>query len=186
MQYYGCVLHCDDESIGSQFAEDLQGGRCFLGHVLCADCTTQYIEKTLLPQGVVWWDRIRCVDPECTEHMEGRSVRRCLPTRLVERLDAAQLEAASMINAEARRKGYRYEREAAGVERDRASRMAHDRASEAYVAQHTKPCPRCGAPSVKVSGCKHIDKCWCCGHEYCWDCGGKWVRGHMTTACAPR
>ena len=163
-QYPRCILECDDDE------EDLQGSWCPLGHFLCPGCTTQYVERTLFPQGVVWWDTINCVDSECTEHMEGVSVKRCLPQGLVERIDASQDEVVSMIDRR---------------ERDVASRAAADRASEAAVAKSTKPCPRCGAPSVKVDGCKHINKCRC-GFEYCWDCGRSWERGHLGVACAKR
>lgn len=175
-----CIL--DGEKIGSQSAR----GRCALGHVICADCTTQYIEKTRMPQSVVWWDTIHCVVPECTEFMEGGSVRRCLAHRLVERIDAAQAELVSMIDATARRERERERaEEAERLKRASASRAADERASKATMANTTKPCPRCGAPSVKVDGCKHINKCRC-GHEYCWDCRREWVRGHLGVTCTPR
>jgi len=94
-----CVLDCDNMVTDSR-----SGSRCPVGHALCADCTTKYVEKTLLPHGVVWWDRIRCVDPECTaEYMEGGSVRRCISRRLVDIIESAQLEVVSMIDAEGRR-----------------------------------------------------------------------------------
>lgn len=177
-QYPRCILECGDDE------EDLQGSWCPLGHFLCPCCTTQYVKKTLLPEGVVWWDTINCVDPECTEHKEGASVRRCLSQTIVESIDASQLEIVSMIEAEARRERERAA-EAGRRECDSTSRAVDDRASEALVAQSTKPCPRCGAPSVKVDGCKHINKCRC-GYEYCWDCGKSWVRGHLSVSCATR
>lgn len=177
-----CVL-CDCEMIDSHSADDRQAGRCALGHALCADCTSQYVEKTLLPQRIVWWDRIKCLGPECTEYMEGASVQRCIPRRLVEGINAAQREVVAVIGAGAKRD---HATELARLERVRASQTADDRASEAYLAEFTRPCPRCRAPSVKEIGCKHIEECRRCLHEYCWVCGCDWVRGHLSVTCTPR
>lgn len=182
LQNVRCIL-CDGERVESQSAEDLQGGRCAAGHFLCAGCTSQYLELTLEPLGIVWWDTINCVDPGCTEYMEGMSVQRCIPQRLVERIDAVQLELVPMLGAEARRERERTA-EAARLEGVRTSQTADNRASEVYVVESTVPCPRCGIASVKVNGCKHV-KCFC-RHEYCWDCLGNWVVGHMSVECAPR
>lgn len=178
LQDVRCIL-CDCEMNDPQSGEDLQGGRCALGHGLCADCTTQYVEKTLLPRGIVWWDTIKCVLPECAEFMHGVSVRRCISRELVERIDAAQLELVPNLGPEARRER---ERAAEVARLERASRAAEHRVSEAHVAETTVPCPACGAPSIKIDGCKHV-RCTCL-HEYCWDCLCNWVTGHMSVTCA--
>ncbi|CBN76543.1 conserved unknown protein [Ectocarpus siliculosus] len=146
------------------------GSWCASGHALCAECTTQYVEKTLLPWGIVWWDRIKCVDPECDAHMVGLSVQGCLGSDLRSHIDAAQLEVVPNIGPEARR------------ERERAARTAEDRESAATVATTTKPCPNCGVATEKNGGCKHIT--CTCSHEYCWDCRMAWKSGHRC-ACAP-
>ncbi|KAF7508478.1 hypothetical protein GJ744_009191 [Endocarpon pusillum] len=51
-----------------------------------------------------------------------------------------------------------------------------------YVAQKTKPCPRCKAPVEKGGGCKHI-RCRC-GFEFCYGCLVKWSLGHLSTPCS--
>lgn len=99
-------------------------------------------------------------------------------------INVAQLEVVAMTGPQARRERERAA-EAARLGGVSGSRAAEDRASEAYIAEKTKPCPRCGAPSVKIDGCKHIEECCRCKHEYCWDCGRSWVVGHMSVACAP-
>lgn len=171
-----CILKC-----GTTVTHSRSGSKCPSGHVLCAGCTSQYVVKMLLPQRIVRWDRINCVHLECTEHMEGVSVQRCLSRGLVERIDAEQLELVPMLGSEDRRERERAA-EAARLEGVRAS--VDDRASEAYVAESTKPCPVCRAPSVLITGCKHTN---CrCGHEYCWECRCDWVIGHVSVNCAPR
>ena len=39
-----------------------------------------------------------------------------------------------------------------------------------WLAQHCKPCPKCGAPSQRKSGCNHL-RCPQCGEDWCWLCG---------------
>ncbi|CAB1113167.1 unnamed protein product [Ectocarpus sp. CCAP 1310/34] len=164
-----CVFF--DELCENIVTNSKTGSWCAFGHALCAKCTTQYVGETLLPWGIVWWDRIRCVDPECDAHMVGLSVQLCLDSDLRSHIDAAQLEVVPNIGPEARR------------ERERAARTAEDRASVATVAKSTKRCPNCGVATEKIGGCKHI-KCRC-RHGYCWDCLIEWKPGHLSVPCAP-
>lgn len=157
------------------------GSRCSSGHALCADCTVQYLEVTLLP-GTVWWDRIKCVDPECKAHMQGMSVQRCISPDLRRRIDAAQLEVVPAIGPEARRERERAE-EAAQREADQAARREEDRASEATVASTTKPCPNCGVPTWKDGGCRHM-ACKRCKQDYYWECHCPYPGHHVS--CVPR
>ncbi|CAM9197318.1 unnamed protein product, partial [Ectocarpus sp. 12 AP-2014] len=165
-----CVLF--HELCENMVTDSRSGSRCTSGHALCADCTTQYVEKTLLPRGTVWWDRIRCVDPDCDAHMVGLSVQRCLGSDLGSRIDAAQLDVVPMIGPEARR------------ERERAARTTEDRASATTVAITTKPCPNCEVATEKNRGCKHM-VCSMCNHEYCWICRSEWTPGHLGDTCVP-
>lgn len=170
-----CVLECGSTAP--------PGSRCPSEHALCAACTSKYLEQTLLPKCIVWWDRGKCLGSECTQYMEGMSVQQCTPPRLRELIDAAQLELEPKLGLEARHERERERTARAGrLDRSvRASRTAADRASEAYVAKNTKLCPSCLA---QIKGCKHIN---CrCKHEYCWDCFCEWVVGHMSVKCAPR
>ncbi|CAM9897243.1 unnamed protein product, partial [Ectocarpus sp. 8 AP-2014] len=165
-----CVLF--HELCENMVTDSRSGSRCTSGHALCADCTTQYVEKTLLPRGTVWWDRIRCVDPDCDAHMVGLSVQRCLGSDLRSRIDAAQLDVVPMIGPEARR------------ERERAAQTPEDRASATTVATTTKPCPNCEVATEKNRGCKHM-VCSMCNHEYCWICRSEWTPGHLGDTCVP-
>lgn len=173
-----CCILCDCEMIDSQSGEDRQGGRCPLGHSLCAECTTQYVEKTLV--GTVWWDRIKCVIPECAEYLQGMSVQRGINNDLLTSIDAAQLRVVPSIGPEAKR-----ERECAAEMMAVMARSDEDRASGATVANTTKACPNCNAPSVLEKGCKHVG-CDECKHEYCFECGCDWVSGHLSVSCIPR
>lgn len=161
-----CVLQC-----GNRVAGPRSGSRCASGHALCADCTAQYIGKTLQP-GIVWWDRVNCVDPECTEHMEGMSIQRCISRELVNRIDAAQLELVPSLGPEARRERERAaEAEAARREselRKEAVRLEGIGASETAVARlGARPCPNCGTDIMKNGGCPNMH-CTRCGHDFRW------------------
>lgn len=160
---FACMLDCDNDF--------RSGSSCAAGHALCADCTSQYVEKTLLPQGIVWWDTIKCVDPGCTEHMLGISVQRCIRQDLVERVDAAQLELAPTLGPEARRERER----AAEAERERAVR----RDEEAVTRLGAKPCPSCGINTMKTGGCDHMT-CKICRHEYYWNCHCAYPSSHVS------
>lgn len=173
---FGCIV-CGCDMIDPQSRKNQQGGRCPLGHTLCAECTAQYVERTLV--GTVWWDRIKCADPGCTEYMRGMSVRRSINHRLVKRIDAAQLQVVPLVGPEAK-----LERECA-AEAAAMARSEEDHASGATVANTTKPCPNCDAPSELKKGCKHVD-CDVCKHAYCFTCGCDWVRGHLSVPCIPR
>ncbi len=174
---FRCLV-CECETIDSESGEDRQGGRCPLGHTLCAECTTQYLEKTIT--GTVWWDRIKCVIPGCTEYLQGMSVQRGISHDLWTRVDAAQLEIVPSIGPEAKR-----ERECAAAMAAAMARSDEDRASGATVANTTEPCPNCNIPSVLERGCKHV-VCDICKYEYCFTCGCDWVCGHVSVSCIPR
>jgi ankyrin repeat/IBR domain-containing protein 1 len=52
--------------------------------------------------------------------------------------------------------------------------------SEAYVAKHSKPCPKCKRPIQRSDGCNHMT-CSQCHHDFCWVCLGRWyIHGSRT------
>lgn len=166
---------CDSEMIDSHTGTYWQGGRCPLGHALCAGCTSKYVEITLLPQGTVWWDTIRCVDPKCTQYMRGMSVQRSISRGLLNRVDAIQLGVVPTIGAEGR------------LDAECATRGADNLASEEMVASYTKPCPNCSIDTDLYKGCKHV-VCTRCKYHYCWICRRQWETGHLglgVTCVAP-
>lgn len=136
---------------------------------------------------IVWWDTTRCAaDPDCTEFMEGKSVQNCIPHALWDRIDSDQRERVGKIGPEAEREEREQRKRAAEATlRAVAARRAaaENRAAEAKVAESTKPCPNCAAPTEKNDGCKHMT---CrCKHECCWVCLRDWVPGHNSVRCAP-
>lgn len=165
LQDFLCMV-CEREMIDSHTGEYWQGGRCALGHALCADCTSRYVEITLLPEGTVWWDTIRCADPECTQYMRGMSVQRGISHGLLARVDAVQLNVVPTIGQDAK------------LERECAAQGADDLASEALVASYTKPCPNCSVDTDLYKGCKHLT-CSRCSYQYCWVCRCEWKIGHL-------
>ncbi|KAF2640926.1 hypothetical protein P280DRAFT_452028 [Massarina eburnea CBS 473.64] len=47
---------------------------------------------------------------------------------------------------------------------------AEEKASLAYIATHTTPCPRCAAPISKIDACNHVT-CYNCLKHLCYLCG---------------
>lgn len=165
LQDFLCIV-CECEMIDSHTGKYWQGGRCALGHALCADCTSKYVEVTLAPEGTVWWDTFRCVDPECTQYMRGMSVQRCISRELLTSIDETQLKVVPTIGPDAK------------LDRECARRGVDDLASEALVASYTKPCPNCSIDTDRWTGCKHVT-CSRCGYHYCWICRSEWKIGHL-------
>ena len=50
---------------------------------------------------------------------------------------------------------------------------AGDAANTEWLANHTKPCPKCSVPIERDAGCNHF-VCNKCRHEFCWVCMGPW------------
>lgn len=129
------------------------GGKCPFGHAICAACTTQYVKNTLLPQGTVFWDRIKCV--ECAAYMGGMSVRRSIDDEdLVRVVEARQFDAAYLVCGE------------------------RDPLSQEAVDKFTRPCPSCSTPTEKDGGCDHMT-CFVCLHQYWYSCDCAYPRHKM-------
>lgn len=57
---------------------------------------------------------------------------------------------------------------------DSPCEMTNDEASEAFIQESSKICPRCGILTYKFTGCNHMT---CrCGCEFCWICGDELPR----------
>ena len=75
-----------------------------------------------------------------------------------------------------------------GERQRRAALSAEQRAQaerdEAMVRATSRPCPRCGYPCDKESGCLHV---WCpvatCRAAWNWCCGTVGQEGHPTRSC---
>jgi len=50
-----------------------------------------------------------------------------------------------------------------------------------WIAQHTKPCPRCQTAIEKNGGCNHMT-CGKCRYEFCWLCTAKYIYTHWSTS----
>jgi hypothetical protein len=61
--------------------------------------------------------------------------------------------------------------------------LTRDQASEALIAESSKPCPECTAPITKNGGCNHMI-CEICSTHFCWLCGMKYtpneINAHYT------
>lgn len=157
---FQCLV-CDVDMIDGGSGSDRKGGRCAFGHALCVACTTRYVKETLLPQGTVFWDRVRCVDRKCTSYMRGMSVQRSIADdeELVKRVEAGQLDAAYLVCGE------------------------RDPSSQAVVTEFTRPCPNCNAATEKNGGCDHMT-CTVCKHQYWYSCSC--VHPNHTRECDSR
>lgn len=154
-------LVCDVEMTDVRSGRDRKGGSCAFGHAMCAGCTTRYVKETLLPQGTVFWDRIRCPHRKCKSYMRGMSVQRSITDdeELVKRVEAGQLDAAYLVCGE------------------------RDPSSQVFVTEFTKPCPNCNAATEKNGGCDHMT-CTVCKHQYWYSCSC--VHPHHTRECDKR
>jgi len=122
------------------------GGKCLGEHYLCISCTKQYVEKTLMSRGTVFWDRIPCLSEECySKYMSGLSVQNVLSKRTKTIVEKQQMDASYLIAGE----------------RDPASQKIFDKSC--------KECPNCRVPVMKNGGCSHM-VCRVCGFNWWWDC----------------
>ena len=122
-------------------------GKCPGEHYLCSSCTKQYVEKTLMSKGIVYWDRIPCLSQECySKYMLSSSVQNVLSKKTKGIIDKQQMDTAHNI--------------VEGV---------RDESSEKVVSKFCKPCPNCNVPIMKNGGCSHI-VCFACGKDFFWDC----------------
>ena len=122
------------------------GGKCPGEHYLCISCTRQYVEKTLMSRGTVFWDRIPCLSGECySRYMSGLSVQNVLSERTKTRIGKQQMDASHLIAGE------------------------RDPSSQTLLNKSTKECPNCRVPVEKRGGCDHM-KCTVCRFDWYWRC----------------
>lgn len=66
------------------------------------------------------------------------------------------------------------------VSKATAESLAAGASSDAWVAKHSKPCPKCKIPIQRSDGCNHMT-CSKCDHDFCWACLGRWaIHGSRT------
>ena len=132
-----CIL-CD--------SSERAGGKCSNEHYLCVSCTRNYVEKTLMPQGTVFWDRIPCLSDECGEkYMESLSVQKVLSSRTKNSIERQQMDVSHLIVGE------------------------RDPTSQKAIEKFTKQCPNCNVPVEKRGGCNHMN-CIMCHFDWHWNC----------------
>ena len=115
------------------FESKKAGGKCYGEHYLCKSCTRQYVEKTLMSKGTVFWDRIPCLSEECySRYMSSLSVQNVLSKRTKTIIEKQQMDASHLIAGE------------------------RDPSSQQLLDKSTKGCPNCHVPITKNGGCSHI------------------------------
>jgi len=126
------------------------GGKCSSEHYLCVICTKQYVEKTLMSRGTVFWDRIPCISEECySKYMSSLSVQNVLSKKTKTIIEKQQMDACHMIAGE------------------------RDPDSQRLLDKFTKECPNCHVPVIKRGGCDHMT-CIVCKHDWYWSCKCKY------------
>ncbi|CAG8546652.1 343_t:CDS:2 [Paraglomus brasilianum] len=61
------------------------------------------------------------------------------------------------------------EEDEANAEKEEANKKKAEKASEGFLQQQTKPCPKCKSRIIKNGGCDHMTcKAPNCRHEFCW------------------
>ncbi|CAN0240715.1 unnamed protein product, partial [Hapterophycus canaliculatus] len=63
-----------------------RSARCAEGHAMCKTCVTTYITETLMPQGTVFWDRIKCGGSSTCGYLFGPSVTSVLPHTVIQKV----------------------------------------------------------------------------------------------------
>ncbi|CAM9376649.1 unnamed protein product [Ectocarpus fasciculatus] len=127
--------------------------RCPEGHAMCKPCVTSYVTETLMPQGTVFWDRIKCGGSSTCGHLFGPSVTSLLPRPIVKKVETKQMDVAHLVAGE------------------------RDPTSDKWISKHSKDCPNCGVPIQRSSGCMHMT-CVVCRHNFWYNCDCKYP-GHQ-------
>lgn len=136
-----CGLCLEEICIGAQFVT------CGNGHVACKECTSSYVEKTLLPVRTVWLDNIKCcVDSDCIGVFDGKAVSGCLAEETIMSLEKSQMDVSYLL----------------------AGKL--DSGRRELIDNDTKECPACGVIIFKADGCSHV-KCRMCCHDFWFTCG---------------
>ncbi|CAM9538939.1 unnamed protein product [Pylaiella littoralis] len=125
--------------------------RCPEGHAMCKTCVKSYVTETLMPQGTIFWDRIKCGGSSTCGHLFGPSVTSLLARSIVKKIEIKQMDVAHLVAGE------------------------RDPTSAKWISKHSKDCPNCGVPIQKSSGCMHMT-CVVCRHDFWYDCDCKYPR----------
>ncbi|CAB1098137.1 unnamed protein product [Ectocarpus sp. CCAP 1310/34] len=125
--------------------------RCPEGHAMCKNCVTSYVVETLVPQGTVFWDRIKCGGSSTCGHLFGPSVTSLLPIPIIKKIETKQMDVAHLVAGE------------------------RDPTSDKWISKHSRDCPNCGVPIQRSSGCMHMT-CIICRHNFWYDCDCKYPR----------
>ncbi|CAM9409475.1 unnamed protein product [Scytosiphon promiscuus] len=128
-----------------------RSARCAEGHAMCKTCVTSYVTETLMPQGTVFWDRIKCGGSSTCGHLFGPSVTSVLPRTVVKKVETKQMDVAHLVAGE------------------------RDPTSDKWISKHSKDCPNCGVPIQRSSGCMHMT-CTMCRHHFWYKCDCKFPK----------
>ena len=122
------------------------GIKCFNGHTTCKKCTKMYVSKTLVPRGVVYYDKIPCTEGGCNEFLKWTScVETCLDKKTKDAIEKKAMDVAHLLVGE------------------------RDPSSQKLMTKNCHECPNCHIPIFKDGGCNHMT-CKMCRHEYFSSC----------------
>eukprot|EP00903_Cladosiphon_okamuranus_P013599 g12666.t1 len=119
--------------------------RCPEGHAMCQQCVTSYVTETLMPQGTIFWDTIKCGGSSSCGNLFGPSVTALLPRLVIRKIETKQMDVAHLVAGE------------------------RDPTSDKWISKHSKDCPNCGVPIQRSSGCMHMT-CAVCRHNFWYNC----------------
>ncbi|CAM9957389.1 unnamed protein product [Ectocarpus sp. 12 AP-2014] len=139
-----CIVCFEDNAVD-------RCARCPEGHAMCKTCVTSYVTETLMPQGTVFWDRIKCGGSSTCGHLFGPSVTSVLPIPIIKKIETKQMDVAHLVAGE------------------------RDPTSDKWISKHSRDCPNCGVPIQRSSGCMHMT-CIICRHNFWYGCDCKYPR----------
>ena len=112
-------------------------------HWSCKKCTKQYIETTLMSKGVVYFDKVPCIDVQCMSLISSKDAISVLTKKSIKIMEKQQWDMACLL----------------GGEIDPSSQQFMDK-------KNMQNCPNCKILIEKNQGCDHVT---CrCGHKFWW------------------
>ncbi|CAG8543664.1 6418_t:CDS:2 [Paraglomus occultum] len=177
-----CAICCDKLPI-RDFA--FPTTKCSHAASICRACLNEYIIREITDKGNI---NIRCPDTECQMIFAQEDIREIVDEDVFSRFEALSLRFALQQVPDFRwckngncpagqiHEGGRLqcdqckaEENEANAQKEKADKEKAEKASEGFLQQQTKPCPKCKSRIIKNGGCDHMTcRAPNCRHEFCW------------------